>query len=313
MIRQNSNLKIRFILSSKAGKGVDKNIENKIKKAYEHLSPPDICYTKYEGHTERLAKDWSDRWKEDALIYIGGGDGSLNEVAKVIKDTDSAMGVLPLGTGNDFSKTVYKTTFPEKLLDKIISKTPFPTISKIDMLKVNSKPCLNLFSIGYDTVILQSAYDIIDRFSFLGKSAYIFSVIKNIFNEKNCNIKFTLTTKDSEIIENSLSCTLCLAGNGRYYGSGYNPLPNAMLDDGLGDFLYTEKLSLGDVIRLIPKYRKGVHLSYPKVKSHKFLELTIESTDDKNLIANYDGIIFSSKKIDVKVLPKALNFAYLDL
>lgn len=307
------NLKIRFILSSKAGRGIDKDIENKIKKSFKNYPMPDICYTSSEDHIQQLAKQWSDKWQDKAIIYVGGGDGSLNEAAKTLINTKSAMGVLPLGTGNDFSKSVYNTPYPEKILDKIIEQTPFPLIKKIDMLRVNSNFCLNLVSLGYDTVILQGAYDLMDKFPSLGKNSYVLSVIKSIFSKKNYNIKFEATLEDNSKIVKDMVSAITVMGNGGYYGSGYNPLPDAILDDGLGDFLYSDTINFLDVMTLITKYRKGTHLNHKKMHHQRFKDISLSSGDGSNIPINYDGIIFRSDKLHVKILPKSLNFVFLDI
>ncbi len=307
------SLKFRFIISTKAGKVSTRGYEDLILQAFAGTEAPDIRLTEYKGHATKLASDWADRWGERGVVYAGGGDGTLNEVAQALAGRSTAMGVIPLGTGNDFARSLYPDSKHLRIEQDIMPLTATPVIQKIDLLKVNGIMCINAVSMGYDTVVLKRAYEVLKRHPRMGASAYGVAVLTTAFSKKKYPLKYSFTDEHGEKHSGALDSSIAVLGNGGFYGSGFNPAPHALLDDGFGNFLIADSLSMPEFVPLIGKYRKGTHLSHPKIHNYLFTQVLIESTDGQEIPANYDGVIFSAERIAVEVLPKALNFARLPL
>lgn len=305
-----SQIAFRFVLSAEAGKGLPRDLPERIKSAFAGKKPPDIQVTNHAGHVAELSREWAEEYGANGVVYACGGDGTLHEVAEELKGGPCAFGGLPFGTGNDFAKTLYGTRKVEKIVDDLIRRTPEPQYRKIDLLKVNDTICLNVLSLGFDTVVLENALRLLERWPWLGKSAYAFAVVKTLTTKKDFPLRFELTDADGKHFQEEHTAVLLAAGNGRYYGSGYQPLPDALLDDGLGDFLMADTMSLFELLPLIGKYRQGTHLDLPKVFNRRFTRAVIESADDTQLPANVDGVIFHAKRIEVEVMPSALRLAF---
>ena len=97
--------------------------------------------------------------------------------------------------------------------------------------------------------------------------------------------------------------------NGRWYGGGFNPVPEAEPDDGLLDVLLVKKVSLLQVSAVIGKYQKGKYADYPALIRHeRCTALTIRC--DSESVVNIDGEALYTDALDISLVPKALRFFY---
>ena len=174
-------MKKLFIISSKSGRGRDKNFERELLKYFKE---EEIKITKKPGDTISFAEDFRDQGGD--LLFIKGGDGALSEVASVLRGSETALGLVPGGTGNDFSKN-----FRPFDLSNILNYE----ISPIDLIEVNGKTCINVTSLGFDTNVLKYAYDLMKRKKISGKLAYLYGVIKSVANLEIVNLKISYRTK----------------------------------------------------------------------------------------------------------------------
>ena len=294
--------KILFIINSKAGKTEfdirKEDIEETFRRA-GRLSEIEVVYTKYKNHTKFLIDAFDSLDYDEKIVIICGGDGSLNELVNVAYGKNMTLGLTPTGTGNDFAKNFDYSNFNLKSLLNFKTK-------KIDLIKVNNFYSINVTSLGFDTQVLKRAYDYLDKNPKLGKKAYALSVL-NSLNKINCeNLELKLKLIDGsnfEIKGDYLISALC---NGGFYGSGFNPAPQAKIDDGYLNLLLASKIPLIRFIPLIKKYKEGRHKESKYINEIKVKSGTIKSKN--KFIANADGEIFETKEIRFEVLPKALNW-----
>lgn len=294
--------KILFIINSKAGKTEfdirKEDIEETFRRA-GRLSEIEVVYTKYKNHTKFLIDAFDSLDYDEKTVIICGGDGSLNELVNVAYGKNMTLGLIPTGTGNDFAKNFDYSNFNLKSLLDFKTK-------KIDLIKVNNFYSINVTSLGFDTQVLKRAYDYLEKNPKLGKKAYALSVLNNL-NKINCeNLELKLKLIDGsnfEIKGDYLISALC---NGGFYGSGFNPAPQAKIDDGYLNLLLASKIPLIRFIPLIKKYKEGRHKESRYINEIKVKSGTIKSKN--KFIANADGEIFETKEIRFEVLPKALNW-----
>lgn len=303
--------KTLFILSSKAGKTEfdinEKDIEKIYDKKYfgENIK---IIRTKYENHAIDAAKSFINKYKNfKKTIIVGGGDGSLNEICNVIYENDlenTSLGLIPMGTGNDFSKNFPYKNFKLESLLNIKEK-------KIDLIKVNDKVGINVLSLGFDTVVLKKAYEYLDKKPSLGKKAYFFGVIKALKHLSYQNLSLTLYDKNNEKINIKDDFLLSAICNGGYYGSGFNPAPSAKIDDGILNLVFAKKLPNILLPSLIIRYKFGLLENSKYLDEIKIKKGKIKS--DTPILANIDGEIFQSKEINFEIIEKTLTWSYLDM
>lgn len=301
--------KYLFILSSLAGGGKSLGIKNKIIEVFEKndlIDDLEIVETTYEGHVRDAAREFAKVHGDSGIVYACGGDGTLSEVADVLRHTDTSMGVIPAGTANDFAKSIYS----DLDLDSIIEKTPFPKKSKIDLIDINGYTCLNVVSLGLDTMVLKHAYSILKRHKNYGDLAYIFGIIRALMGKRYEYLEYEFIDEFGNTIKGSGDFVISAICNGGYYGNGFNPAPDSELDDGLLDVCLVDDMKLRQLFPLIFSYSKGTHTKDHRVTIHKIVSGVIRKPDGE-FITNYDGLITYNREIEFKVARDALNLVRL--
>lgn len=298
--------KILFIINSKAGKTEfdirKEDIEQTFKNA-GRLDEIEVVNTRYKNHTKFLIEAFDSLAYDEKIVIICGGDGSLNELVNVAYGKNMTLGLIPTGTGNDFAKNFdYKNFTLNNLLN-------FRT-KKIDLIKVNDFYSINVTSLGFDTQVLERAYKYLEVKPKLGKRAYIKAVINSLNKITSENLEFKLKLRDGSNFEISGDYLISALCNGAYYGSGFNPAPEARIDDGVLNLLLASKIPFLKFIPMIKKYKEGRHKDSKYIREILVTAGTIRSKD--KFIANADGEIFESNEIKFQVLPKALNWVVFD-
>lgn len=303
--------KMLFILSSKAGKTEFDINEKDIEKIYNKKDFEEnvqIIRTSYKDHATDAAKAFIEKYKNyKKTIIVGGGDGSLNEICNVVYENDlenTSLGLIPMGTGNDFSKNFSYKNFKVESLLNLKEK-------KIDLIKVNDKVGINVLSLGFDTVVLEKAYEYLDKNPSLGKKAYFFGVIKALKYLSYQNLSLTLYDKNYREIKLEDEFLLSAICNGGYYGSGFNPAPSARIDDGILNLVYAKKLPSLLLPSLIIRYKHGLLENSKYLDEIKVKKGQIKS--DEKILANIDGEIFENKIINFEIIENCLSWTYFDM
>lgn len=293
-------MKYLFIYSTKAGKNDFHKFHLRIKEFFTENNLIRDCqfvFTEDENHAKRAARGFACE-NTEGIVYACGGDGTLSEIANVLKNTDIALGLIPMGTANDFSKIFDYERFT---LENLIN----PKIKKIDTIEINdTHTSINIASTGLDAQVLEYARGYAKKYKFLGKKIYDLATLKVLFNNKGQYLKMTI---DDKKVEGHY--TLCAFCNGSYYGGGFNPAPNSILNDGKMEIVLAEYLTVPEIIRLIPKYKKGQIFSEEKIKTFRAEKVKIELEEEINL--NIDGELLKDREFNLKINRENLNLAIL--
>lgn len=298
--------KILFIINSKAGKTEfdirKEDIEETFKNA-GRLDEIEVVNTRYKNHTKFLVDAFDSLDYDEKIVIICGGDGSLNELVNVSYGKNMTLGLIPTGTGNDFAKNFDYENFTLNSLLNFRTK-------KIDLIKVNDFYSINATSLGFDTHVLERAYKYLEEKPKLGKKAYIKAVINSLNKITSENLEFKLELRDGSNFELSGEYLIAALCNGAFYGSGFNPAPEARIDDGVLNLILASKIPFLKFITMIKKYKKGRHKDSKYIREVLVKSGTIRSKD--KFLANADGEIFQTNEIKFQVLPKALNWVVFD-
>ena len=259
----------------------------------------EICVSKAPGDCRAIAKKAAGTGQE-VRLYACGGDGTLNEVVCGMAGfSNAAVTHYPGGSGNDSIK-VFSDTGAFFDLERLLDAEE----TRFDLIRCNDTYCANMLSIGLDAKIGTD----IARFKRLplvsGKGAYILSILANIFSGRSAHY---VVTVNGETV-NAEQTLICVC-NGRWYGGGFNPVPEAEPDDGLLDVLMVQKVSLLQVAAVIGKYQKGKYADYPDLIRHEHCtELKIRC--DAPQVVNIDGEAIHTDTLEIRLVPKALRFFY---
>ena len=251
------------------------------------------------GDCRRLARAAAETGKE-YRIYACGGDGTLNEVADGAAGySNVSVTVFSGGSGNDFVKLFDdpRAFFDlERLLDA--EEVTF------DMIRCNDTRALNICSVGLDARIGTdvSRYK---RLPFLhGFKAYAASTAVNLC--KGISEHYVVEI-DGETIDGEF--TFVCACTGRFYGGGFNPVPEADPTDGLLDVLLVDKVRLPQVPGIIGKYKNGRYKELPHLVRH-YKTRGLKISCDREVPVNVDGEALFAKEVEFAIAEEKLRFFY---
>ena len=246
-------------------------------------------------------------------IYGCGGDGTVNELVNGVYGYENVeIGVIPMGTGNDYIRNYGD---PDDFRDlesqmKGISKNSDLIKYRAEYKgKITEGYCANMFNIGFDCNVV----DATDRLKALplinGSLAYLLGVAAMFIKKKGADLKIEFsdgTVKDGPLL-------LCALANGCYCGGGIKSAPESILDDGLMDVNIIENVTRRFFLSVFPSFKKGEHLQMKKVidsgkiKYIKEKALTI-TANGESLKLCIDGEITIQKKVEFSMVEDAVKF-----
>lgn len=236
--------------------------------------------------------------EEHLRVYSCGGDGTFNECASAAALLPNvAVCPFPTGTGNDFCRMFGHEQELYKNLDAVIDGWETP----IDLIECNGRYSANICSVGIDARIGTSVHKYSSLPLIGGAAAYVVSAIVNMFQGISRNMRI----KSREFFTEGKHTLVC-ACNGRFYGGGFNPVPDAMPNDGIMDILICKKVSIFTFAALIYKYSRGRADEFTKYITHLRTD-EIEIGFDEENVVNLDGEAIFTDKVHMKLISSALN------
>lgn len=317
-------MKYIFIVNPIAGNDDKAKIFYRIKSAFRQIDDEMIIEeTHASGDAKRISSEYANKYGKDCVIVSCGGDGTVHEIANGIAHTDTPMMVLPLGTGNDFAKKVYGT---KKInVENVIKsfglwngKIKYD-VKPIDLIDYNGEKCINVMSFGLDTRVETIGRKIAEKYNFLGHQAYNIAVLPVLLQPIHYNISYEIncvkkdTGEEYILKENNKDYALFAVCNASYYGGGFCPAPDSVLDDGLLDVALFDGMSLKDAIPLVPKYSAGTaNEKTSKLCTNAYVTGgRIWMEDGSKLMGNCDGENFNYSSLDFFVDKKALKLCVI--
>jgi len=207
-------------------------------------------------------------------IIVAGGDGSVHEAVNGILQagTDSALGIIPVGTGNDFAKAIKASRdwrmAARVIAGKIRDNTP---ARRIDVGKMNQRYFANGAGIGFDAKIngIAKKYDWP-----IGDLVYLLAVFEGLWDgvtTPTVKIRAADYAYDGPI-------TLANISNGPWVGGMFHIAPMAQVDDGFFDLIIADPMSRARILPLIPKLMRGSHIGKPGIHHLQLDTFSLSST-----------------------------------
>ena len=251
------------------------------------------------GDCTRLAKEAAESG-EEVRIYACGGDGTLNEVAAgAAGHTNAAVTVFSGGSGNDFVKLFSQ---PEAFRD--LEKLLDCEEATFDMIRCNEDLALNICSVGLDARVGTDVANYKRLPLLSGFRAYAVSTVVNVI--RGISEHYVVQIDDKCYDEDF---TMICACNGRFYGGGFNPVPEADPTDGLLDILLVTKVSRLLVPKVIGKYKNGEYKNLPHLIRH-FKADKVRILCDKETPINLDGELRLGQTVEIRIAEEKLRFFY---
>lgn len=293
-----------FIINSKAGNGKKAQV---IKE--DVLKAGGIVYlTKAVGDGEAFVKNYCVE-NGPARFIACGGDGTLNEVVNGAMECEGAeIGVIPIGTGNDFCRN-----FDGDFFD--IKAQMYGFTERCDVIKytteINGEQkvgyCANMFNIGFDCNVADYKATM-QKYPFVsGFMAYFLSILVMLFKKKGADLTIEI---DGEVVRQGPLLLTSIA-NGRYCGGGMKCNPLADVTDGLINMNLVYDITRRDICYILPRYMKGTHMKLKNINKYltnykaKCVKLT-PATDTFKIAP--DGEIVEVGATIFEIVPEGLKF-----
>lgn len=299
-------MKISVIVNPESGKGNGRKFYNQILPIVENNSNIEVFLTERPLHAVELAK----KLENSNRIIVCGGDGTLHEVINGINlNSKSILGLIPIGSGNDFSISYHKS------IKDVVSLFKFYISDNVETRNVNfgnvqvtdedgtkhTSRLINSFGVGFDAKV--AFYN--QRNKVLsGVLSYIVAILKALFEFSQ--IEFTGEYDNNKISGNVLFCAV---GNGESIGGGLYLMPNAKVDDDILDLSVVTIKSRLKLLTLLPKAMNNTLSSRMELKQYKFKDLNL--TLKNPFFVHIDGEIISDKAKNISISISESNIKFL--
>ncbi len=265
-----------------------KQIENGIDAT---LFTYEIVLTEYAGHAAELAKKAAEEGVD--IVVAVGGDGTVNEVARSLVHSNSALGIIPRGSGNGLARHLQIPMDVKKAL-KIINQA---SIQCLDYGKINGQPFFCTCGVGFDAFVSL-------KFAESGKRGPL-SYVENTLRE---GLRYQPDTYTIET-ENGVTkhkAFLVACANASQYGNNVYIAPNASMSDGLMDIIIMEAFNTIESPQIILQLLNKTIDTNSHVKTIQAKKVRI--TRSTNGVAHCDGDFFmTGDTIDVELIQKSFN------
>ncbi len=293
-------MKHLFIVNPTAG-GSDKSAEVRARaeRAFRSRRDP------FEIYVTTAPMDAARKIREEAesgehlRVYACGGDGTFNEcVCGAALRENVAVCPFPTGTGNDFCRMFGEERELFRDLDALLDGEE----RVIDLIDCSGRYSVNIRSVGIDARVGTEVHKYSKSPLSGGATGYVISAAVNMF--KGIASQMTIRCGD---FSRSGPTTLVCACNGRYYGGGFNPSPEARPDDGIMDVYIAKKVNLLEFAALIGKYAAGKADELPRYITHLRTAEPLEMEFARTEVINVDGEAMYADRVSMRMVPKALR------
>ena len=232
-----------------------------------------IIYTQYAGHAEEIAAQCAED-SHFAVVAVGG-DGTVNEVARALTHTHTALGIIPCGSGNGLARHLQISMQPRKAIEAINEGI----IERIDYGTINRRKFFCTCGVGFDSFVSLKFAEAGKR----GLNTYIEQSLNASLNYKPETYKLTIDGNETEIYQ----AFLIACGNAAQYGNNAYIAPKATLTDGLLDVTILNPFTPLDVPSLaLQLFTKTIDQN-SHIKT--FRCKTINIRREKPGVVHYDG------------------------
>ena len=301
-----------FNPASAAGK-TGRRKDEVLRQIADQLGAVDVVETTASGDAIRLARAATDSGRRRLLV--GGGDGTLSEVANGVLEATKggsggpALGLLPLGSGFDFARSL---SLPRDLGGalSVISDghTLFVDTARVELTESHGSPrsvfVVNEAGAGLSAITIR----IVGRFAKRvgARVGFAAGAVAAILSHRPTPMTIEV---DGDIAFTG-PVSLVVAANGRFFGAGMKIAPQATIDDGLLQVVIIRGMSLPQLLLNLPSLFAGTHGKHPRVSFYAARSMSISPVANDSAMPielDLDGEAYGQAPIHVEVVPSALE------
>ncbi|OKL49516.1 hypothetical protein BSR29_00730 [Boudabousia liubingyangii] len=275
--------------------------ENDPNRSWE-LPEYEIQLTEAPGHATELAQAAAPNW--DVVVAVGG-DGTVNEVCRgLIEAKQGTLGVIPAGTGNDMAGGL---NLPKNLREALV-QLHLGHEHPLDYGLANGNVFMNSASVGFDSLVAHHTNQI--KLKVRSHWAYVIGLITALvsFRAPTVQLPKNLPERAGWGGQKRDLCLLAVC-NGRFYGGGFEILPDARLDDGQLDICLITNISKLRLLSLLPTIFMHTHLRQRRyVRAWRGRSLTLNMLGSAYLCVDGEIIpLERGESVDFQIVPGAIK------
>lgn len=278
------NENILWVINPNAGSGDHDFIIKQIKKYHN-----DFLYeTTGNSDDIRIKEILNER--SPSMVICGGGDGTIKEVASLLKNSDVSLGILPLGSANglaaelDISENINSLIHSYKHGDYV--QQP------LDAIQINDQTCFHIADAGLNAKIVKG----FENQNIRGFTGYALGAMEELNSE---DLRFTVKIDDQ-----SIDTLMVIFANARKFGTGVTINPKGKIDDGVFEVGILKNINPLLVANLLFKPDSLPDREWFEIKSYEEILLKFKSAVDLQIDGEYIG---QTSKVYAKILPSYVN------
>jgi diacylglycerol kinase (ATP) len=251
--------------------------------------------SEFPGHLGQAAAD-----SGGSLLVVIGGDGTVNEVANGIAETDAEIAVLPCGTGQDFGRTHgIPSSFDDAVRVALGGETRVIDLGRVELESGTSRLFANVGSVGMSGAVARRANTMTKRFG--GRATFFYALTREFLAWQNTRVVVEL----DEGVRREGPMHDVIVANGNWHGGGMKLAPDARQDDGAFDVVTIGDVNKLDFLTTAPRLYSGRYLSHPKVELLRSSSVAIDAAEALPL--EVDGEPIGTTPSRFTVVPSALR------
>ncbi|MCD4525746.1 diacylglycerol kinase family protein [Nocardioides sp. cx-173] len=227
----------------------------------------------------------------DALVVVGG-DGMANLGIQAVVGTDTPLGIIPAGTGNDVARYVDLPADPLAAADRVLTGRT----TTMDLALCQGRYYVTVMAAGFDAVVNERANSMTWP---KGQLRYHLATLAELRTFRPLDYTIDL---DGTVLR--LPAMLVAIGNGPSFGGGLRIAEGARLDDDLLDVIVIKPISRRDLVRTYPRLFTGTHMSHPQYERHRARRVTVAAP---GIVGYADGERFGPLPLTIESVPGALS------
>lgn len=233
-----------------------------------------------------------------ATIVAAGGDGTCCGIANAILRSGSQcrLAVVPVGTGNDFAKTIGVEGYsPQRVAELVVRGHATP----IDVGLADGNYFLNSCGFGFDASVLAATKNI--RF-LKGNAVYIYSALRRLFTYRGVEVS---ANGVPDVTRGRM--LMVTVSNGRFLGGAFKIAPRASVLDGSLDACFISDSNVVERVKLFARVIRGTHLGMPSVQAASVQQLTLTFRDNPSMEMDGELRLARSSTVQLQCVPRALS------
>jgi diacylglycerol kinase (ATP) len=241
---------VRFLVNPAAGRGTGKSHLDRIRVLASRCGAGLVVSRKVSDLAEQARRAAADGVER---LLVAGGDGTLHYAAQGLAGTGCALGVIPLGSGNDLAGTL---RIPPDL-EVAVERALRGEVRRIDLLRIGETFSLSYAGVGFDSEVTRFANEVK---GLRGPLIYFYSVIHTLITFQPPSMRVVY---DGGTFEGKVMFTVI--NNLPRFGGGMRIAPDARIDDGVLDLVIVREIPKRVLLSIFPKVYSGKHVGHPAV------------------------------------------------